>query len=281
MDDHKVGEFHATVRHRLRHFLWDSHKRKAARAHALRRLMSHGWRSCLFGGVIRDIVVKSSWVQTRDIDIVVADVSIEDLMNAFHDVVVRKTRFGGLTLNVQDWLFDVWPLSSTWGCQFFPLFSGSFSVLPRTTFFSVEAIAVELPAASGVPRTIYEERFTKSVMERCIMLNLADNPFPELCIVRAFALARKLDFTLDVHLVRHLADWAKRIPANKIERAMLSHYGQSSFSRDELRSLIWQLREHADSGSSEPMRLLREQQMSLPFLYPEPVDHFLADFVDR
>lgn len=241
--------------------------------------MQRGWRSCLFGGVVRDIVVKSPWVETRDIDIVVADVSVEDLRSAFDDVLVRQTRFGGLTLNIHGWLFDVWPLASTWGYQFFPLFSNSFAVLPRTTFFSIEAIAVELPAISGKPRTIYQDRFLQSVNERKIMLNLAENPFPELCIVRAFALARKLDFSLDVGLVRHLADWAKRIPQKRIEKAMISHYGKASFSSDELRRLIENLREHADAGQEEPLRVAREQQMMLPFVLPEPVDHFLADRV--
>lgn len=277
MGDRLLGEFHANVRHRLRHFLWDTRERKSARADALRRIMDRGWRSCLFGGVVRDIVVKSPWVETRDIDIVVADVSVDELRQAFEDVLVRQTRFGGLTLNIHGWLFDVWPLSKTWGCQFFPLFANSFSILPKTTFFSVEAIAVELPATSGVPRTIYQERFLQSVKTRTIMLNLAENPYPELCIVRAFALARKLDFALDFNLVRRLSEWARRLSPLKIERAMLAHYGKASFSRDELRFLINQMREHADSGEERPLQVARVQQMTLPFATPEPLDHFLAD----
>ena len=158
MGDRSLGHFQAKVRHRLRHFLWDE-TAESSPADVLRRIMDHGWNSCLFGGVVRDIVVKSPWVETRDIDIVVAEVSTEDLENAFADVLVRKTRFGGLTLNMGGWLFDVWPLASTWGCKFFPLFAHSFSVLPRTTFFSVEAIAIELEAKQGVPRTIYQNKF--------------------------------------------------------------------------------------------------------------------------
>ncbi|MGC4033120.1 MAG: hypothetical protein QM754_15565 [Tepidisphaeraceae bacterium] len=280
MADRTLDDFHADVRHRLRHFLWDTRERKSARADALRRIMRHGWQACLFGGVVRDIVVKSPWVETRDIDIVVADVSTDELREAFADVLVRQTRFGGLTLNIQGWMFDVWPLALTWGCQFFPLFASSFAVLPRTTFFSVEAIAVELSAASGVPRMIYQDRFVQSIKSRTIMLNLAENPYPELCIVRAFALARKLDFALDVHLVRHLAEWAKRISVPKIEKAMLSHYGKASFDRSELKLLVMQLREHADSGENRPMQVGQFQQMLLPFEKPEPVDHFLADCVD-
>ena len=38
------------------------------------------------GGVVRDIVVKSPWVKTRDIDIVVADVTADELRSAFEDV---------------------------------------------------------------------------------------------------------------------------------------------------------------------------------------------------
>lgn len=280
MADQTLADFHADVRQRLRHFLWDTRERKSARADALRRIMARGWRSCLFGGVVRDIVVKTPWVETRDIDIVVADVTVDELRDAFVDVLVRQTRFGGLTLNIQGWLFDVWPLANTWGCQFFPLFSNSFSILPKTTFFSVEAIAVELPSTSGVPRMIYQDQFLRSIKARSIMLNLPENPFPELCIVRAFALARKLDFSLDVVLVRHLADWSKRLSLTRVEKAMMAHYGKESFSQDELRFLVKQLREHADSGSETPLRVAREEQMLLPFIKPEPVDHFLADRLD-
>ncbi|HWB54534.1 MAG TPA: hypothetical protein VG722_10090 [Tepidisphaeraceae bacterium] len=280
MGDRVLVDFHADVRHRLRHFLWDERERKSARAGALRRIMEHGWKSCLFGGVVRDIIVKSPWVETRDIDIVVADVSTNDLEHAFADVMLRKTRFGGLTLNIGGWLFDVWPLSATWGCKFFPLFAESFSVLPKTTFFSVEAIAVELPVKHGVPRTIYQDKFLKSIETRTIMLNLAENPYPELCVVRAFALARKLDFSLDVQLVRHLAGWAKRLPLSGIEKAMLSHYGKASFSSSELRLLIKRLRAHAESGDEFALRIPTVRQMLLPFNRPEPLDHFLADCLD-
>ena len=280
MANGELGAFHAHVRHRLRHFLWDTRSRKSARADALRRIMARGWRSCLFGGVVRDVFVKSPWVKTRDIDIVVADVTLDDLIRAFEDVLVRKTRFGGLTLNMEGWLFDIWPLQSTWGCRFFPLFANSFELLPQTTFFSVEAIAVELLTSSGVPRMIYQDRFHESVARRTIMLNLKENPFPELCIVRAFALARKLDFTLHFDLVRHLAGWARKTTPAKIERAMLGHYGRAAFSRRELLLLVNLLRAHADSGCESPMTVPREQQMMLPFSWPEPIDHFLAGRIE-
>src|SRR5262245_3684541 len=145
MADQSLNEFQAKLRRKLRHFLWDERSRKAARANAIRKIMERGWRSCLFGGVLRDIFVKSPWAKMRDIDIVVADVTVEDLNSAFSEFVVRRTRFGGLTLSINGWLFDIWPLNTTWGCKYFPLYANDFFVLPWTTFFSVEAIAVELP----------------------------------------------------------------------------------------------------------------------------------------
>ena len=79
MADKSLSDFQADVRHKIRHFLWDEQNRKKARAHALREIIAQGWRACLFGGVVRDVVVKSPWVKMRDIDIVVADVSVDDL----------------------------------------------------------------------------------------------------------------------------------------------------------------------------------------------------------
>jgi hypothetical protein len=281
MANETLRQFQADVRHRLRHFLWDAKNRKAARAQAIRRIIERGWRSCLFGGVVRDVVVKSPWVETRDIDIVVADVSVNELNDAFSDVVVRQTRFGGLTLNIQGWIFDIWPLHTTWGSQFFPLFANTFAILPKTTFFSIEAIAVELQAVSGVPRVIYQERFVQSVNERKIMLNLPENPYPELCIVRAFALAKKLDFGLDTTLVRHLAGWAKRLSIRKIEKAMASHYGRPVFYPDQLLALIRQLREHADAGIDSPLRIAWYEQMEFSYEAPEPLDHLLSECLNE
>lgn len=269
-------QFQATLRHRIRHFLWDDGSNKSARSDAIRRIMARGWQACLFGGVVRDVAIKSPWTPMRDIDIVVKGVSADELYDAFADVVVRQTRFGGLTLSINGWLFDIWPLETTWAIQQLPLFASSFEVLPKTTFFSVEAIAVELSAKSGIPRAIYESGFVESFLSRTIHLNLPVNPFPELCVVRAFTLAKKLDFALGKDLVDHLAFWCEEIPVNDLIESMRSHYGQQLFDQDELEDLVAQVKYHAQRSTLAPLKLRYHNQLSLPFRGNEFVEELIT-----
>ena len=193
--------------------------------------------------------------EVRDIDVVIEGVSLDDLRKAFRDAIIRETRFGGLTLRLEDWFVDVWPLESTWG---WPLLGGElsgFSRLPRTTFFSIEAVAVELCGHSGEPLAVHQHRFEESIQNRTVFLNLPENPYPELCIVRAFVLARKLDYALADDLVQHLASWSRATTREKLERAMLSHYRRPLFSREGIARLVRQLQAHADSGTHESLRL--------------------------
>ena len=139
---------------------------------------------------------------------------------------------------------------------------------------------VELRASSGVPRTIFQERFIESVSTRTIFLNLAENPFPALCVVRAFTLARKLDFALSAELVRHLAGWAEQFSSSQLEEVMFKHYGQSLFSSDELKGLVRQLLDHAYSGTDDSMHIRLGTQLTLPFYPTEPADSLIADEVD-
>ena len=192
--------------------------------------------------------------EVRDIDVVIEGVSLDDLRKAFRDAIIRETRFGGLTLRLEDWFVDVWPLESTWGWPLLDKVS-SFSNLPRTTFFSLEAVAVELCGDSAQPRTVHQHRFEESIQKKTVFLNLPQNPYPELCIVRAFALARKLDFALAADLVRHLASWSRATTRQKLELAIISHYHRQWFSGEELDRLVRQLRVHADSGTRESLRL--------------------------
>ena len=71
----------------------------------------------VFGGTLRDLVVKGSSEQPRDVDVVVDTPSLIAIESLFRVYIKKRTRFGGLHLNVGLWPIDIWPLPCTWALR--------------------------------------------------------------------------------------------------------------------------------------------------------------------
>ncbi|MFO1003844.1 MAG: hypothetical protein U0936_26230 [Planctomycetaceae bacterium] len=70
----------------------------------------------------------------------------------------------------------------------------TFEDLPRTTTFNIESIAATVSYEGESQRTVFsgdDQFFDASENTR---LNQAENPFPDLCVVRALSFAAKYDF---------------------------------------------------------------------------------------
>src|SRR5690606_34714943 len=97
----------------------------------------------IFGGVARDLFLRDAGLinrvsDFRDIDVVVDDSSFYRLQESWSEYVARVNRFGGLQLNVNSFVFDVWPLSGTWAFRKGYLGQPSFEALPRTGFLNID-----------------------------------------------------------------------------------------------------------------------------------------------
>src|SRR5690349_10392761 len=102
------------LRYRVTKFLGGrSQARKTLRS-TLVRLKAHCDKAVFFGGILRDLMVFGPSPSLRDVDIVVDDESIAGITKLFRGYLRRRTRFGGLALNVQGWLIDIWSLGQTW-----------------------------------------------------------------------------------------------------------------------------------------------------------------------
>ena len=150
-------------------------------------------------------MVHGAGTEPRDVDVVVDGASIEDLTKLFQDVVVRRTRFGGLHLNVRGWMVDVWPLSDTWALRELGVGSRDFQALTRTTFLNVEAVVIDLTNHRRMGRQIYSSGFFEAIRGRALDINLEENPFPELCAIRALVTASKLRYGLSKRLASYVA----------------------------------------------------------------------------
>jgi len=190
------------LRYRLSRFLGTRTQR--ASVLALQEILQLGCPAFLFGSVIRNLLLSPPRPPVHDLDVVVGGVSAAELASFFGTRVARPTRFGGLHVEVRGVPLDIWPLSETWAFRHLGLWGGSFADLPKTTFLDIEAITAELGAIQGRAREIYANGFFPSLLSRCIDINLEDNPFPDLCVIRSLITAVRLRFALGRRLAKYI-----------------------------------------------------------------------------
>jgi hypothetical protein len=201
----------------------------------------------------------------RDVDIVVEDVSLEELSGTFGDFVFRRNRFGGLQLALRDWSVDVWPLSSTWAFKQTNDAAGSFFRLPQTTFLNIEAVAVDLTGRAGKPRQVYSSGFFDSLERRVLELNYPDNPFPALCVVRSLVMSNKLGFAIGQNLRHFIRTHAEALSLDDLIAVQKRHYGRLFMDTKALAQCL-----DVISRSTESVKTVR-----LPALEPTQLE--LAD----
>jgi hypothetical protein len=225
----------------------------------IRELRAANWRAVLFGGTLRSLLTSRLWHRRlgrpRDIDIVVEGADVSRLRSHFRRYLSRETRFGGLQLRRMNWQFDVWPLDRTWALVTDNVDQPVFDHLPRTTFFNVEAVAVEVWTDPGCARAIYsgDDQFFDGILRRVLEVNREDNPFPSLCVVRALVLAHGLHFRLGPRLSRYIAEHGVGLSDEQLEEVQSKHYGEIRLSSETLRG--W-TRHVARSLEEDPDRLV-------------------------
>jgi len=228
-----------TLRSRVSHFITDPVRSNSPFSRVrtdvqlvVSRILTHNWEAVIFGGILRDLMLRPSNWLPRDIDIVVSNVSNQELEMEFSDLLDRRTRFGGLHLR-RNAMFDVWSLPSTWAIREFHL-TETFSELPRTTFLNIEAVAIDLGSESGKPRSIYSHGFFESLTSRTLEINFEPNPYPELCVVRSLIMAAKLDFAIGARLAEYLIREASRASARALIDVQYQHYGAVRLTTEDL-----------------------------------------------
>lgn len=190
------------------------------------------WKTFVFGGTIRDIVVHSASYPPRDLDLVVDGAEIDELASLFADYVVRQTRFGGLHLLIDRLPVDIWTLESTWAFKSGGVLPVSPAQLPKTTFFNVEAVVAELFPRRGCQREVYEAGFFESLATRTLDLNYLDNPYPALCVARTIVMSMKLGFSLSPRLATRLHELSLSVSWEDVHRVQLTHYGRLWFDQE-------------------------------------------------
>ena len=241
----------------------------------LRELREAGVAAVFFGGTLRSLLfsrlMKNKPGRPRDVDIVIEGATVEALKDRFRTLIMRETRFGGLKLQRMNWQFDVWPLDRTWGFLHDSTDAPSFALLPRTTFFNLEAIAVDVWARRGKTRNIYsgDDQFFEGILTRTLELNRPENPFPGLCIIRSLVMAASLDYAVGPRLAAYLSENASTLRGRDFDTIQREHYGMLRYEVDSLRRWLDHVIEaHARSpGERHRLPICRQQT-----LWPEEDD---------
>jgi len=270
--DNARSNLESELRRRISRLLDDGAQWKMHRAELLDRLTSQ--QAYLFGGTVRDIMVHSPHHHFRDIDIVICDTSTDMLLAEFGELVARRTRFGGLRLDASGWLFDVWPLQDTWALQQHPLFLPEDpQTLPRTTFLTIEAIAVSLRGKRGYPREIFDHGFFETLQTKTIELNYECNPYPVLNSVRAILTARRLGFSIGPRLLRFIGAHVLGLDIDELIEVQRQHYGRAALRDKELVGIIDQVRNALHWHPSAAMRVSKQSQMRFDWVDDEQVEY--------
>lgn len=267
MDSHKANPDQIVLRNRVSRFLNSRARLKAPLIAALRRLSEQKLPAVIFGGALRDLMVHGPAAEPRDIDVVVDGASVEELTNLFRDVVVRRTRFGGLHLNVKGWMVDVWPLADTWALRELGIGCRDFQALTRTTFLNIEAVIVDLTKYQRMGRQIHSSGFFEAIRSCTLDINLEENPFPELSAIRTLVTASTLKYGMSKRLARFVIHHVDRIPLEQFVQIQLSHYGRVRLDTETIHAWSKMIR---CQMTTQPVVRLPLKPVQLPLWQDQP-----------
>jgi hypothetical protein len=199
------------------------------------RASKRNWSAFLIGGAIRDLVLGGAAKTPRDFDIVLCNATQAEIAAEFSDLpLVRRTRLGGLRYDCGEVFVDIWPLEETFAVR--NKKAVKIQDVTKHAFLDLEAVAVEISLGMGKPRQIIENGFTRAVLTRTLEVNYEQNPFPEVCVVKAIRTATGLTLFMGDSLVEYIRsrDW----DLNALVEAQKYHYGDIFLNEFQLRDVL-------------------------------------------
>lgn len=242
---------------------------KKSVSETINQIREQKWNAVFFGGTLRSLLLSrlndDEPGRPRDIDIVMQGASLEDMRESFEPYISRMTRFGGLQLKRVNWQFDVWPLHETFALKESGVYSPSFADLPSTTFFNVEAIAVEIWPKRGHPRRIFsgDDQFFRGITTRTIEINREKNPFPQLCVVRALVMAANLQWKVGPRLLSYLEKNGRSMTSHDFEMIQEKHYGKIQWPGSLFGKAMQEVNSAVKSRETDAVELTLPGQLTL------------------
>lgn len=191
----KTLDFTESVGKRVHRYL---HYRQPARreTHALiSSIMQALPETVVFGGMIRDLALKSAKEFCSDIDMVTMG-SRAEILALIRPFEPEINKFGGYRFVVGKQLFDIWSYQDTWAFREGLIKANSFKDLCLTTFFNVDAACQ--PLASKDVITTFD--YMQTLKTRLLDINLEENPAPRKVASRAIRMAVQYNLRISTRL---------------------------------------------------------------------------------
>lgn len=229
-------------------------------AKKLRELAAGDWRTYLFGGTVREILLKVEDSQIRDLDVVINDEGFPRFREAFAPHITGTNRFGGLRLLLDRVPVDAWAISSTWAFQTGHVPHAFKHRLPETTFLNIDSVVFEI-TPGRVRRRLTAGPFLEAIENNVLDIVLPENPHPSLAAVRTIRMHLRYDMPMSRRLAQYILDYLETDGVDGCLAEQLRHYHRVVVDRDELQTLVEGLREFMSSAEEKTME--RRRQMPL------------------
>jgi hypothetical protein len=170
-------------------------------------------------------------------------------------LMIRKTRFGGYALRLEEKHIDLWELKRTWAIEHQPRFDFILDeILPATSCFNITAIVFSLEKN----KFFYRKEFEEGVRRRLLDIVYEPNPFPELCIVKSVEYIRKYGLRSSQRLRRYILKNVERV-SNKLIPIQLSHYGKVWYDEDTIKQFFEVIKSHEERKRRYTRRMNHHQ----------------------
>lgn len=237
----------------------------------LQTVKEYGRPAFLCGGAVRDILLTKGHIVPRDLDVIFGYVSMEEISSLFAAYPnKRRTRFGGLSIQIKDWSIDIWPVLKTWAFKEGHVSGKGFADFPKTTFLDIDAVAIQLFSKRRQKRKIYSKGFFEAILNKTIEINLEDNLCPATCIVKTLVIANKFNFDLGPRLANYIVRYSSQIDPEELIEIHRARYGDIRVSLEKLHSYMKTIKEQLRVSSKQPVRLptTRKQYRSSALFSP-------------
>lgn len=159
------------VADKLRYFL-TTHRKKRGSVQNFLELCSEFSQPIIFGGMLRDMILKGNSEFSSDVDIVLYG----DKQNIFEDFMsqfsAKKNQFDGYRLHLDGWDIDIWLFQNTWAFRNDVVTGKDPIDLIKTTFFNWDSIGYLV----NEKELFFSEDYFLNINNRFLDINLEKNP---------------------------------------------------------------------------------------------------------
>ena len=201
----------------------------------------------IFGGVISNYFLSFPRKVPRDVDIVISkmNVKIERLLNRY---LKKRNRFNGYEMKIGNMQYDIWKTEKTWTLYKNPILQkeGKELFLPETVFFNITSCIYDL----NRKELLLHRRFKNGINNGEINIINEDNPYPELCVVKAMEYRETYKLRLADNLMWYILKHGKKISRSEYENAQISHYGYKKYSNAQINIFIINIEKYLGNPKS-------------------------------